>query len=277
MGGRLWAVLGVLFSALSLADAGKPAQRILALSPHAVELLYTIGAGSRIVGTVEYADYPESAKAIPRIGSYHGIQIEQVLALKPDLVVAWRSGNKAADLAKLESLRLRIFYTLPKNIGQIGDELTALGELTGQEKEAKAAVEALNTRYQALKDQYSNRESVSVFYQLWHDPLRTVGQGSWIDGMITDCGGHNLFHEAESDYPMVALDAVIVKNPQVIVIPHHSGEVGAKAELWKKWPEIDAVRLKQIHILNGDLLHRYSVRALDGLQQLCEVIDSARK
>ncbi len=274
---RVWSLLlGILVAGTVHAEA-MPAQRIIALSPHAVELLFTLGAGDRIVGTVEYADYPEAAKAIPRIGSYHGIQIEQVVALAPDLIVAWKSGNKVADLEKLSSLGFSLFYTHPRNIPQIGEDLKQLGALTGHTKEAEKAAADLNQRYEKIRTQYANQQPVRVFYQLWHDPLRTVGEGSWINTLIEDCGGQNLFATAESDYPLVAMASVITKNPEVIVVPHHSGSVGAKVEIWKNWPEVDAVRNQRIHTLHGDLLHRYTVRALEGLTQLCEVIDQARR
>lgn len=255
----------------------KPAQRIIALSPHSVELLYAIGAGDRIVGTVEYADYPKEALKIKRIGSYTGIQIEQVLALKPDLIIAWKSGNKSADLAKLESLGFNVFYTHPKNISQINDDLKKLGEMTGLQNNAQKVINGLKVKYKKIKGQYSSKKKVNIFYQLWHDPLRSIGSNNWIESLITDCGGVNLFNDSKAPYPLVSLESVLVKNPEVIIIPHHSGSAGAKSEIWKNWPEITAVKEKRIFTLNGDLLHRFTPRALDGLKLLCEKIDEGRK
>jgi vitamin B12 transport system substrate-binding protein len=252
------------------------AKRIIALSPHSVELLYAIGAGERIVGTVEYADYPEQAKSIFRVGNYAGIKIEKLLELKPDLIVAWKSGNKAADLQKIESLGFKIHYTQPKNIAEIGDDLRLLGELTGLRDNAEREIERLTTRYLAIKERFSNREEVSVFYQLWHEPLRSVGPGSWIELMIADCGGKNVFNASNAAYPLVSVESVLVKKPKIIIIPHHSGGDAKQHNIWSKWNEIPAIKNKHVFSLNGDILHRFTPRALDGLEQLCKVIDRAR-
>lgn len=252
------------------------AKRIIALSPHAVEMLYAIGVGDRIVGTVEYADYPEEAKEIPRIGSYTGIQIEQVVALKADLVVTWKSGNKLADINKIKSLGLNMFDSLPKDIQGISEEILALGELTGAQLRAKKVSEEILSQHREIKKHYANKKKVKVFYQLWHDPLRTIGKTSWIETMIRDCNGENLFNDTESGYPLVSLESVLVKNPEVIIIPHHSGEVGAKTDIWDKWKNIEAVKKQRLFTLNGDILHRFGPRAIQGLKALCEAIDSAR-
>ena len=149
----------------------KQIKKIIALSPHSVEMLYAIGAGDRIIATLEYSDYPEAALAIPRIGNFTGIQIEKVVELQPDLIIAWKSGNKAADLKKLESLGFKLFYSHPKNIGEISQELIRLGEITGLSQQALIAAKNLAEKHQQIKARYFNKEKVSVFYQLWHDPL----------------------------------------------------------------------------------------------------------
>jgi vitamin B12 transport system substrate-binding protein len=259
-----------------IADA-KPAQRIIALSPHAVELLYAIGAGDRIVGTVEYADYPEEAKKIPRIGNYTGIQLERVLELKPDLIVAWRTGNKDSDLKKMESLGLKLFYTHPQSIKEIKHDLAKLGELIGLSENADKVIADLEQKYQAILKRYKNKRAVKVFYQMWHDPIRTVGPNSWVESLIADCNGENVFNDAGSDYPLVSLESVLIKDPEVIIIPHHSGNIGAKKSVWDNWQTINAVKHNRLFVINGDILHRFAPRAIEGLEQLCQAIDSARE
>jgi vitamin B12 transport system substrate-binding protein len=259
-----------------LADNQTTAQRIIALSPSTVEQLYAIGAGDRIVGTVEYADYPEAAKKIPRVGNYAGIQIEQALALKPDLIVAWKGGNKQADLDKLKSLGVKVHQSQITSISQISHDLRKLGELTGLQQNAERVINDIAKKYRKISQTYATKKTVKVFYQLWHQPLRTIGPDSWIESLLKDCNAINLFSEANAPYPQVSFESVLVKNPQVIIIPHHSGNQGAKTEHWSKWPEIDAVKSQQIHVLNGDLLHRFTPRALDGLDTLCQRIDQAR-
>ncbi|MFT5451549.1 MAG: vitamin B12 transport system substrate-binding protein [Enterobacterales bacterium] len=251
-------------------------QRIIALSPHSVELLYAIGAGERIIGTLEYADYPKAALEIPRIGNFNGIQIEKVVKLQPDLIVAWKSGNKSSDLEKLKSLGFNIYHSQPQSIDEIRDELIELGKLTGQNNQAKIAADEMMAQYQTIKNRYKSKSSVNVFYQLWHDPIRTIGPDNWTQSLINDCNASNIFNDAASQYPVVSLESILVKNPEVIVIPHHSGSKDAKRAFWQKWSDIKAVKNEHINIINGDLLHRFSPRAIDGLSILCEAIDKAR-
>ena len=264
---------------LQLSKSPSIANRIIALSPHSVEMLFAIGAGDKIIGTVEYADYPAAAKSIPRIGSYHGIQIEKLLSLEPDLVIGWKSGNKSSDLNKLASLGLNLIYSQPKTIADISSELLELGRLTGLTENAESVVAKLKLKYQQILKKYQTRESVEVFYQLWHDPLQSVGKNSWIGSLIESCGGNNIFQVSEAPYPIITFESVLVKNPEVIIIPGHSGGTGkipTKNSLWLNWPEISAVKNSKIFVMNGDLLHRFTPRALDGLEQLCQKIDEGR-
>ena len=271
----------VAFSLFSSSVYSKEANRIIALSPHSVEMLYAIGAGDKIVATIEYADYPKAALDIVRIGNHNGIQIEQVLKLKPDLIVAWKGGNKGTDLDKIESLGFKIVYTQPKKIAEISPDLRMLGQLTGRQKQAEAVIAQFDKRYNNIREHYQKLAKVDVFYQLWHDPLQSIGPLSWIESLISDCGGRNIFHNANVAYPMVSIESVLVKNPKVIIIPHHSGSDELKGnserkKIWLKWPEISAVKNHLIFDLNGDLLHRTTTRSLDGLEKLCERIDEAR-
>ena len=260
----------------SLEVKSASAKRIIALSPHSVELLFAIGAGDRIIATLEYADYPEAALKIPRIGNFTGIQIEKVVELQPDLIIAWKSGNKATDLAKLESLGFTIFYSHPQNIQGIAAELAHLGELTGLVEQAQPVIDAMNKKHHLIKQRYQDKNLIRVFYQLWHDPLRTIGPNNWTDALIADCQGKNVFDDGSTAYPVIALENVINKNPEVIIIPHHSGNENSKKQIWESWDNIHAVKHQNIFTINGDLIHRFTPRALDGLDLLCKAIDKAR-
>ena len=266
-------ILFIVTCSLSFAQENKVAKKVVALSPATVELLFTLGAGDRIVATVEYADYPEQAKKIPRIGNYLGIQIEKLVELYPDLVVVWQTGNKASDLKKIESLGFDVLYLNPANIGDIAQDLIKLGDKLGLQEKANNVAQSLLNKYQAIKAVYKNKRSISVFYQLWHQPLRSVGPKSWVGSLLNDCNAANIFSTA-SDYPLVSKEDVIVKNPEVIIVAGH-GKVES-TQLWEKWPELQAVAKKQIYQVEGDTLHRFSTRALDGLEKLCQLIDQAR-
>ncbi|MET1256205.1 cobalamin-binding protein [Aliikangiella maris] len=254
----------------------KKVERIIALSPHSVEMLFAIGAGDKIVGTVEYADYPKAAQNILRIGSYAGVQIEQVVKLKPDLIIAWKGGNKLSDLRKLASLGFNIFYTHPKQIDGIFIDMKLLGEKIGHQQQAAQVINKIKKQYQQITEKYAEKRPVKVFYQLWHDPLRTVGPGSWVESLLEDCHGQNVFSDAENEYPVIDFESILARDPEVIIVPHHSGNVGAKKQIWQNWKNIQAIKNDHFTVIDGDLLHRFGPRAVEGLAQLCHAIDQAR-
>lgn len=264
---------------LSCSTAGadeKPIESIVALSAHAVELLFAIGAGERIVATTEYADYPEAALAIPRIGNYHGIQIERIVELNPDLILAWQDGNRVQDLQRLEALGFELLYTRPENPQQVADDVIRLGEVLGLQANAARVAKNYLVELEQLRADYGSKSKVKVFYQLWDNPLRTVGPASWIQTLLDECAAENVFADAKNDYPQISVEAVLVKKPEVILVPGHKGIDKIDLEFWNRWPEIPAVKHQRLFALNGDLLHRFTTRAVLGMRQLCEAIDSAR-
>ena len=265
----LFAVCLPVFSVMAA-----PAKRIIALSPHSVEMLYAIGAGDSILATTDHADFPKSALEIPRIGGYHGIQIERVLELEPDLVVVWGSGNKAEDLQRLKELGFNVYNSDPKTLEAVADELKELGELTGHQVEANKVAADYLAGLEALRKDNLAKPEVKVFYQLWSTPLMTVAKNSWIQQIIAVCHGDNVYLDAASDYPQVSLESVLLKMPEVILQSQDEGNVLGVD--WSEWQEIPAVKNQHIYQLNADLLHRAAPRALQGVQALCDALDKAR-
>ncbi|MBD1580841.1 cobalamin-binding protein [Pseudoalteromonas sp. S16_S37] len=254
----------------------KEAQRIIALAPHIVENLFAIGAGERIVGTVEYADYPAAANEIERIGGYNGISLERVLALKPDLVIAWQSGNKKADLEKLEKLGIKVIYSDTKDIRKVADELRLFGQLTGQNQQAQLLAERFSKRFEALKKRYQNSASLRVFYQLWPEPMMTINRDTWLHQLLQVCAVENVFADNSADYPQISIENVLKTKPQVIVLPNEKSKKVMPTLNWQAWPEIPAVKYQQFIEVDADLLHRYSTRVLDGVTDMCDKLQVAR-
>ena len=170
-----------------------PAQRIVSLAPHLTELLFAAGAGSLLVGTAAYSDFPALARRVPTIGDSSAIDIERVVALKPDVVLAWRSGNPAGTIAKLEQLGLRVFVTEPVTLDAIADQIVSFGRIAGSQAAARNAAERLRDDIAALRLKYQGRRRLSVFYQIWHQPLMTVNGKQVISSVIELCGGRNVF------------------------------------------------------------------------------------
>lgn len=248
----------------------------MALAPHIVENLYSIGAGEQIVGTVEYADFPASANDIPRIGSHQGIQIERLLALKPDLVLAWKSGSKADDLAQLERLGVNVLYSDTKEVEKVADELRRLGALTGREKAANETALQFQRKLSAIKAKYQGKQDIAVFYQLWPEPMMTVGKNTWLNQLIEICHGSNVFSDNQTDYPLISIENVVVAKPEVIIIPDEKSDTPQPVVDWRQWPEVPAVKHNQFIHVNADLLHRFTFRMLDGLDNMCNKIAHSR-
>lgn len=270
-------ILILLLVNFSANAAVSKSQKIIALSPHSVELLYLLGVGDRIVATTSFADYPEAAKSIPVIGGYNGIQIEKVLSLQPDLIVAWEDGNKLDDLDQLERLGLNVYRTKTESLTEIADEIRQLGQLVGLPDIANEEANKYLQGLSQLKTRYQDKSPIRFFYQLWSEPLRAMAAKSWINEMLVGCGGQNVFNENIGDYPQVSIENVLAEKPDVIIIPSHHGHGLGEGDFWEKWPEIPAVKNNRIFYVNGDLLHRFSVRTLEGMNTICEYLDTVRE
>ncbi|QCU75273.1 cobalamin-binding protein [Pseudoalteromonas distincta] len=251
--------------------------RIIALAPHIVENLFAIGAGDNIVGTVDYADYPSEAQSIERIGGYYGISLEKVLALKPDLVIAWKSGNQSEDLAQIERLGIKVYLSNPTTIAGVADELLTFGEFTGKIEQSQQAANAFTQKLNAIIKSQQDKKDITGFYQLWAEPMMTVSKNTWISQLIETCHVSNVFAQSVTDYPQISIENVIVTKPQVIIIPDEKSKTPQPIVNWQKWPEVPAVKNDQFISVNADLLHRFTPRMLDGLADMCDKIDASRK
>jgi len=268
----LSSLLFVSFSGAAVASQ----KRIVALAPHIVEMLFDIGAGDQIVGTVEYADFPDAALKIPRIGSYHGIQIEKVLELKPDLVIVWRSGSKDSDIEQMEKMGLKVIYSQPDKIEDVARELRKLGKYTGHEAQAEKVANRYLQRLKKLRQQHENIAPMKVFYQLWPEPMRTINKETWINQLIEVCQGENVFADNPTPYPQIGIENVIVSQPEIIILPDEKSNKEQPVIDWRKWPEIPAAKHNRFIRVNADLLHRFSTRMLKGIEDMCEKIDAFR-
>lgn len=253
----------------------QPAQRIVSLAPHVTELLFSIGAGERVVGAVNYSDYPEAANAIPRVGGYNALDLERIVALAPDLVVGWQSGNNPADLEKLRRFKLPLFINEPRRLEDIPDTLQRLAVLTGTGDQAREVIADFNRRLAKLQ-QYTAREPIRVFYQIWDRPLMTVNNEHLIGDVIRRCGGHNVFGDTASLTPQISEEAVIGQAPQAIVIGGMDKQHEQWIERWRRWQQLPAVRHAHLFMINPDHLQRHTVRILQGAETLCRQLEQVR-
>lgn len=253
-----------------------PAQRVVSLAPDLAELLYDVDAGSTLKGTVDYSDWPAAAKQVPRVGDAYHVNIEKVLALQPDLVLAWAGGTPQALIDKLRGLGLNVLDLGTHELPDIAANLTVLGEATGHATEANLAAEDFRTRLNALRRTYSGAAPLKVFYEISAQPLFTVGGAQSISKLMEVCGGRNIFADLSELAPAVNLEAVLARDPEVIATGDGEGDVQQRFDDWKRWPKLAATKQGNFVVLNDDWVSRSTPRLLDAGKQLCEALQKIR-
>lgn len=254
-----------------------PAQRIVSLAPHVTENLFAAGAGAQIVAATEYSDYPEAAKKLPRVGGYSRLDLEAVVAQKPDLIIAWESGNAKASVAKLKALGIPLFITQPNSIEDVASNLERFGELSGHVPEARAAATRIRARLAVLRQTYSQRAPVRVFYQVWQKPLTTISSKQIISDVIRLCGGENVFADLAPISPQVSVESVLAANPEAITVGGMGNSHPEWLEPWKQWPLITAVQRGNLFFIDPVLIQRHTPRLLDGAELMCAQLEEARR
>lgn len=254
----------------------QPASRVISLAPSLTELLYAAGAGEKLVGVVEYSDFPPPASELPIVGRYDLLDMERILELRPDLIVAWQSGNPRAAVSRLRELGLTVYIAEPKELDSIPSHIERLAALTGTTIEANSAATAFRAQLAQLSTTYASKPSVSVFYQVWDLPLITAGGNELINDIISLCGGENIFADINLVAPKVSVEAVLARNPQAIIASGMDIERPEWLDDWKRWPGLTAVAEDNLFFVPPELLQRHTPRALQGAQMMCEQIETAR-
>lgn len=242
-----------------------PAARIVSLAPHLTELVYAAGGGARMVGAVEYSDYPPPAQKLPRVGSDAHIDLESVLALRPDLIVAWPNAGSSRAIERLAALGLPVFRSEPRELEDIATTLERLGRLAGTLQEAARAARAFRARRASLEARFSGRRKLRVFFEIWDRPLLTVNGQHVISKVIDLCGGENVFATAPLLAPEVDVEAVLRARPEVVL----SSRPGARPPAWL--PKV------RFFAVPADLIERHTPRLLDGAEGICRRLDEARQ
>lgn len=279
----LWLSAAQAIAAITVQDdAGqtvtlpKPAQRVVTLAPHVTELVFAAGGGARIVGTVSYSDFPAAAKSIPLVGDNRQIDMERVLALKPDLIVVWLHGNAERQTEQLRALGIPLFYSEPRQLDDIADNIQRIGRLLGTDQAAQAAAAELRRKLAKLKAQYQSRSPVRTFYQVWDKPLYTLNGQHIVSDALRLCGGENIFAGMTVTAPNVSIEAVLQQDPEAIVSGDQRNQSSGGVNLWKPYTTMTAVRRGNLFSLDGDLLSRSGPRMIDGAAALCEKLELAR-
>jgi iron complex transport system substrate-binding protein len=267
-------VLACALAATAPAVGAATQPRVVSLAPNLTELAYAAGAGSTLVGTVEYSDYPDAARQLPRVGDAWRVDPERVLELRPDLVLAWPSGTPVDTVSRLESLGLRVVSIPTFRLEDVSTALRTIGRIAGTSAIADASAAAFDARIRRLRAAHAGAPTVSVFIEIDDEPLYTVNGRHIISEVVQLCGGRNVFAELPQLAPPVSLEAVLARDPQVILSTDDT--IADPQALWRRWPRIAAVRDGSIYSMSSDTLTRATPRLADGAREVCAALDEAR-
>lgn len=254
----------------------QPANRIVALSPGATELVFAAGAGDRVVGVVSFSDYPPEAKQRQSVGSHTRLDLETVLALEPDLLVGWVTGNPHEQLEKLQRLGVPLYLSEPRRFEEVATSLERLSTLAGTRERGQGAADEFRAGVAELRARHADARPVRVFYQVWDEPLMTVNDEHLISQAMSLCGGENVFGELPRLVPRIGEEAVLTADPEAIV----AGGMGEANRDWlgdwERYEELSAVRRDNLFFVPPSLIQRPTPRLLEGTRILCDHLETAR-
>ncbi|MFZ6041083.1 vitamin B12 ABC transporter substrate-binding protein BtuF [Vibrio natriegens] len=265
--------ISILFSSIVLAN--EPAQRVISLAPHATEIAYAAGLGDKLIAVSEMSDYPEQANKLEKVSNYQGIKLERIIALRPDLVIAWPSGNPAKELEKLAQFDVPIYYSTSSSLMDIANNIEQLSQYSENPQIGQKAADDFRTQLNVLKDKYNTEDKVRYFYQLSEKPIITVAGKNWPSEVFSFCGGENIFYSADSPYPQVSIEQIITRQPDVIFTSRHAMSSDG---MWSEWKnEVPALKDGHIWSLNADWINRPTPRTLNAITEVCDYFESVRQ
>jgi iron complex transport system substrate-binding protein len=282
LGAALAVALGASASETVTDDLGRAVTlpqapgRIVSLATGTTEMLYAIGAGDRLIATVEYSDDPPAARALPRIGDATAIDVERLLTLHADVVVVWPRGNNPAQVASVERLGLPIYRQQVDAFGDFPGSMRRLGRLAGTSAAAERAARAFEQQLAALAQRYADRPRLSVLMQIWDRPIFTVGGKHLMSDALRLCGARNVFSELDVAAPVVDVEAVIARDPDMIIAAAPPQAAAGWLERWRAFPSLKAVRTRRLIAFEDQHLTGLGPSALAATEKLCRLIDAAR-
>jgi len=250
-----------------------PPKRIVSLVPSVTEIVYALGAERLLVGVTDFCDFPPEARTQPKVGGMVAPSLEAIVALKPDLVIATTEGTREDTVTQLSRLKISVYLVAAHQVADVTSLITRLGELTGSASSAGPLVARLEQRIEAVKKAVGPLARPRVLYVLWPEPLIVPGRGALVTELIHIAGGQSLTADDPDAWPRYSLEAAVARSPEVILLANHGAGTGAvEVEKWRRLASLPAVRSGRLLSVNGDLMHRYGPRFVDGLEQLARAI-----
>ncbi len=253
----------------------RPPLRIVSLAPGATELLFAAGAGSQVIATVEYSDEPAAARKVPRIGDVAAVDMERLVALHPDVVVVWASGGNPAQRQKIAGLHIPMYEQQVARLADIPAGVRRLGVLAGTETAAERAAQQMDAQLAALMRAYSApaaAKSPSVLLQVWNRPIYTVGGRQLMSDALSICGAHNVFADLTEPGPVVDKEAVIARDPDIIIVAAPQGEGAVWVSDWKRLGSLSAVRNNKVVVFEDQALSRLGPSVIGATEGLCRLL-----
>lgn len=248
--------------------------RIVSLAPNLTELVFAAGAGDTLVGVSAYSNYPPAALELPIIGDAFTVDQEQLALLQPDALLVWESGIPKHVVEDFRRVGFHVEVIRSRSLQDVALALRRIGELTGHQAEANAAADTFLADLQAMRQRYADESAVSVFYQVFQRPLYTINGEHYVSQLIEVCGGRNIFAELDSLAPAVSVEAVIERNPEVMLANTDAGD-NAFGE-WQRWPNLTAVSSGNQYIMPADEIGRATPRLIAAGEAVCKALQTAR-
>jgi iron complex transport system substrate-binding protein len=248
--------------------------RVIALAPSITEVIYDLDQEKRLVGATQYSTHPSEAKSLPRVGSYVRLDIEKIVALRPDLCVAIKDGNPKHIIDKIVSLGIPVYVIDPRSLLQIMDTITRLGDLLHAERAAADLVDDMEKRIERVQTLVGGaRSKPRVFFQIDAEPLFSAGNNTFIHELIELAGGINTA-AGENPYPRYSWEDILVLQPEIVLISSMAGGLDPEdlIKTWRKWDQLSAVNNDKVFVVDADLFDRPTSRLVDGLEVIAGII-----
>jgi len=252
---------------------GRPAERIVTLAPHLAEIAFAAGAGAKLSGVSSFTRNPAEAERLPVVASHGRVDIERLIALRPDLVLAWQSGNSPLQIDRLERIGVRVFVTEVRALADIPRIIRLVGALAGSVEVAETRARQFEKEIADLRKRYAGERRVAVFLEIWHAPALTVNGAHLISDALRLCGGRNVFAAAKTLTPLVSREQILDARPEAIVT---SGFGSEALRAWRGLELVPAVRNRRIYAIDPDWLHAQGPHVLEGVRALCGRLELVR-
>jgi len=249
--------------------------RIVSLAPGATEMLFAAGAGKHIIATVQYSDEPPAAKQVPRIGDVVAIDMEKLVALRPEVAVVWPGGGNPAQIEEIRRMHIPMYRQQVNKLSDIPDSLRRLGALTGTRDVAEQSARNIESRLATLAQTYGRGRHPSVFMEVWNHPLYTVGGTQLISDAMKACGVRNVFSDLKDLSPVIDVEAVVARDPDIIVLAAPPAAGPEWLADWKRFPTLRAVRNGNLITFEDQRLTRLGPSVIDATEVLCKALTTA--